>query len=651
MPVFGTGETDGVHFYAMQFIRGYTLDAVAAEVRRLRQAVKPRVPLPATVAVTVGAAAGDGIGMPTADPLAGPSTLAQLDTAGGPASLSGQTEGEYFRSVARIGACVADALDFAHRQGVLHRDVKPSNLILDSAGTVWVADFGLAKSDDAADLTGTGDIVGTLRFMAPERFRGVSDRRADVYGLGVTLYELLTLRPSFEESDKLRLIDRVREESPVRPRQVNRAIPLDLETIVLKAMAKVPAHRYQTAAALAEDLNRFLSGRPIQARPVGLAEQAWRWARRNPVVAGLLAGVIVTLTAGLTASLVLWRQAEASLQTATSQRQRADGAVVVAQDAIDGLLAEVGDEKLKNIREMDTVRQDLLHQATAFYEKLLVRSGDDPAVRRRAGQAYFKAGYISTHLSRVADAEAALDRAEEIQSVLAAQFPDDPDYQEDLAKTHLERGTLRYRTDKSGEEQYVRARHMFESLIARDPGEVRYQHSLVGVLNNLAVVYDESGRFGPAESAFLEAARLRKAILAGRPGDLANRRQLAVIWHNLARLYKTTGRIPQADSGFRTAVGHQEQVVGRSPTAEERSLLAHILANQGMHLYWSGRAGDARPVLARAVEYAAPVVADHPAVPSYRYTLAIASRGTARPSRRPARARTRKPPTDGRSIS
>src|SRR5207253_1279838 len=152
---------------------------------------------------------------------------------------------------------VAEALAYAHGQKVLHRDIKPANLLLDTQGTVWVTDFGLAKAEGAEALTETGDVVGTLRYLAPERFRGVSDARSDVYSLGLTLYELLALRPPFDDRDRVQLIQRVLHEEPPPPRRLDPRVPRDLETVVLKAGAKEPRQRYASAAALAEDLRRF----------------------------------------------------------------------------------------------------------------------------------------------------------------------------------------------------------------------------------------------------------------------------------------------------------------------------------------------------------------------------------------------------------
>src|SRR4051794_36196715 len=145
------------------------------------------------------------------------------------------------QSVARIGMQVADALAYAASQGILHRDIKPSNLLLDETGDVWVTDFGLAKAEsDGDNLTHSGDIVGTLRYMAPERFNGQGDLRSDVYSLGLTLYELLTLRPAFDATDRHRLVKQVMHHEPVRPRKLNPGVPRDLETVVLKAVARDP---------------------------------------------------------------------------------------------------------------------------------------------------------------------------------------------------------------------------------------------------------------------------------------------------------------------------------------------------------------------------------------------------------------------------
>ena len=216
---------------------------------------------------------------------------------------------------------VAEALDYANRQGVLHRDVKPSNLLLDNHGNVWVADFGLAKTAEADDLTHTGDILGTIRYMAPERFQGKCDARSDVYSLGLTLYELVALRPAYEAADRHALIQCVLHEEPERLKKLATAVPRDLETIIAKASAREPAGRYDSASALAEDLKRFIEDRPIWARRVSAAERLSRWCRRNPWIAGSMGVAAAALVAAVVVSLLY---ADRQARLATVETLRAD---------------------------------------------------------------------------------------------------------------------------------------------------------------------------------------------------------------------------------------------------------------------------------------------------------------------------------------
>jgi len=243
VPVFEVGEHDGLPFYVMQFIDGVGLDRVVTEWKE------------------------------------------QVDRS--PASLVSGIRRTQFREAVRMILQAADALTYAHAQGTLHRDIKPSNLILDVHGIVWVTDFGLARNVEQQEVTEPGLMAGTLRYMPPERFQGQSDARSDVYSLGLTLYELLTLRPGFDESSHSLLLRQVLQEVPPAPRKSTPTLPLDLETVVLKAIARDPARRYQTAAELAEDLRLFSQDRPVRARQVGPASHLMRWCGRNPALATL----------------------------------------------------------------------------------------------------------------------------------------------------------------------------------------------------------------------------------------------------------------------------------------------------------------------------------------------------------------------------
>jgi WD40 repeat protein/serine/threonine protein kinase len=371
VPVFGVGEQDGLHYYVMQFIRGQSLDSVLEELRRLRQSQPPVAGARLVVADDRRGSEGSNRDEATAvarslltgqfaphqpdpsavgdrpitdEPSPQPERLApgqpQHPTAATPSavgdspvvvhasgradlsSLSSSRHG-YWQGVARVGVQVAEALAYAHGQVILHRDIKPSNLLLDARGNVWVADFGLAKSGEGEDLTHTGDVVGTLRYLAPERLEGQSDARGDVFSLGLTLYELLTLRPAFDATDRERLIRQVTDCEPPRPRLVEPGVPRDLETIVLKAIARERTNRYATAEGLAEDLQRFVEGRPIRARRVSATERFGRWCKRNPVVAGLTAAVFALLVVVAAVASVGYVQTRLALSREGEQREAA----------------------------------------------------------------------------------------------------------------------------------------------------------------------------------------------------------------------------------------------------------------------------------------------------------------------------------------
>jgi WD40 repeat protein/serine/threonine protein kinase len=411
VPVFGVGEQDGLHYYVMQFIHGLGLDVVLDELRRLREPpgkqalTRDSAPRDVTSATRDVAPVAVARNLITGDFTA--SVGPQKDEVGrmkdeadkGPADssfilhpssfsssatihLPGQAEtstlsetgSRYWQSIARIGMQVADALAHAAGQGILHRDIKPSNLLLDETGNVWVTDFGLAKAvSDSDDLTHTGDIIGTLRFMAPERFNGKGDLRSDVYSLGLTLYELLTLRSAFDEVDRNKLVKNVMHREPPRPRKLNPGVPRDLETVILKAIARDPAHRYQTPTEMAEDLKRFTEDRPVRARRITEAERLWRWSRRNPAIAALGGALAVVLVVVTVASLLAaghfnrlrWnerdaRDAEAwQRERAVSEKQRADDEAKLARKA-EGSAKELAlaETEAKKLAQRETQRAE-----------------------------------------------------------------------------------------------------------------------------------------------------------------------------------------------------------------------------------------------------------------------------------------------------
>jgi WD40 repeat protein/serine/threonine protein kinase len=363
VPVFGVGEQDGLPYYVMQFIQGLGLDEILEELKRLRTGGEPRIATAhpqnldgdelsaADVARSLltgpfqPAPAEAGLEQSPAEVPAG--EAGEESVAGHPADrlrkhlsdssvvLPGQNRPSghrkaklptFWRCVAQIGVQVAEALEYAHQQGVLHRDIKPSNLLLDRRTTVWVTDFGLAKAADSDDLTHTGDLLGTLRYMPPEAFEGKSDARSDVYSLGLTLYELLALRPAFEEKDRHKLIKQVTTGEPPRLDRLNRELPRDLATVVHKAMDRDPRQRYASAGDLAADLQRFVDDEPIKARRLSQVEKVWRWGKRNPVVAGLSGAVLLLLLLVAVIASAGYARTKLALSQEAAQRALAENA-------------------------------------------------------------------------------------------------------------------------------------------------------------------------------------------------------------------------------------------------------------------------------------------------------------------------------------
>ncbi len=269
--VYGIGQHEETSYFAMQFIDGEGLD------RLISSASSIAVPRPS-------GSGHDGSTGPLPD---------------------GRSTAEDSQRVARIGQQIADALHYAHANGILHRDVKPSNILLDQAGDAWLTDFGLAKlSGVEVTMTADGDVLGTLRYMPPEAFRSQSDARSDIYSLGLTLYELLARRPAFSGTSREDLMYQIVESQFARLDVLVPDAPHDLVTIIHKSIERDPAARYQTAAEFADDLRRFLDDEPIRARPVSHFERFVRWSRRNRGLAFSLVTTATLLVIGFIASLL-----------------------------------------------------------------------------------------------------------------------------------------------------------------------------------------------------------------------------------------------------------------------------------------------------------------------------------------------------------
>lgn len=405
VPVFGVGEQDGLHYFVMQLLEGVPLDEVIVGLAcRSKDASIQSVVKQLRSETAIDLQATDIV---DADEFS-------IGSSPSPEHVPKEFPREHWRRVAEIGIQVADALEYAHSKGVLHRDVKPSNLILGKDSQVWVTDFGLAIASNHDRLSRSGDVVGTLRYMSPEQLAGRSDRRSDVYGLGLTLYELLTLRPAFEGESRGSLIRKVSRSSPPAPRTVCPQIPRDLETIVLKAIARSPDSRYRSAQNFADDLRRFCQDRPIMARRIGPLERVARWSRRNPAMAGMTALLFVGALCSFAAVSWNWRHAVHEKQNAEVAGARAESNLTLALGSMDRLLAKFESDWMAHpIEEVDKAGDaqqtrfviseqsaTILEDALKFYDQFAQQNRNSIKLQRDTAKAYRRAGDISERLGR-----------------------------------------------------------------------------------------------------------------------------------------------------------------------------------------------------------------------------------------------------------
>jgi len=485
VPIYGVGEENGVSFYAMQMIDGVGLDVV---LEALRDGLSPEAQKDDAKATETDAGSStteaalevaavlrngstcqkrpvrpDGDSTATNSPAHSDGSEAEAGRRKKSVGVKSRLGAPYWKSVARLGSAAASALDYAHRHGVLHRDVKPSNLLLDREANVWIADFGLAKHTESDNLTKTGDVIGTLRYMAPEQFEGRSDQLSDIYSLGLTLHELLTLHRAFDQSREGPLIRQKMHGEPPRPRSQNPAIPRDLETIVLKACASDPDHRYQTAGELADDFQRFLDERPVAARQVGAVEQLWRWCRRNPAIAAstaltlaLLLTTAVVAVAGNIAIRSALATAEEAKGDALKSQELAEENLSLAIDAFESIFDNVANRGVPQSLELEyedetaptfeTVLSDadadLLRELLTFYERFAQQNSPDTRLQARTADAYHRIGQIQQRLGRSEEAGKSYANALEIYDRLLTRDPENIEHIVAKARLLNDRGKL-----------------------------------------------------------------------------------------------------------------------------------------------------------------------------------------------------------------
>ncbi len=575
---------------------------------------------------------------------------------------------EYYRHLAEAMSRVADALHAAHSTGIVHRDIKPSNLLMDTKGQIWITDFGLAHVDDGLNLTYTGDIIGTFQYMSPEQASGKRERidiRSDIYSLGATLYELFTGFAPYAGLERAEILQRIQTAEPLRPTAYNRDLPLDLETIIRRAMRPDRSDRYQSAALFAEDLHRFASGQPILARAVSIGERGKKWASAHSgrlaiaLLIALLGIVVLTVT-----NLLIAGQRQLTAEALRSSEWYARK----ARSAVHTLGTQFA-EQLNDIPRTESLRRKVLDETLDFYESFIASANNDPRLVHDVAQTKLKiaqlmrtGGNIEATDKAYENAVASLRNAYRNQSapgiamnlhlainewilirsdqgdqstsqrllVEAKRIADkmapgngrrraqalwhhtqaivafrQKDIELAITESSKSIAILQQLDDEPKAKSAALASTVSDPLLEPFDGDDEFNDGyLADALINLSVMLGEVGRNGPAEKAADQALALRRKISHRRESADAIKR-LALACNNSASLLWRSGRTPEAIEAYKQAVEQFERVGSMvSAAMSPQRELSISLNNLGMAYASLNRFGEADAVFRRAIAIA-----------------------------------------------
>jgi serine/threonine protein kinase/Tfp pilus assembly protein PilF len=641
VPVFAVGSDRGVHYYAMQFIAGRTLADV---IRELRRESKPSSDRPLENDAEVPS--GSTIEQP-ADVSSKGSTAEQAALTTRPRSGSDPLRlgPGYFKALARLAIQAAEALEYAHSMGVVHRDVKPANMLVDGRGNLWVADFGLAQFH-GGDQTATGDVLGTLRYMSPEQAggrRGTVDHRTDIYSLGISLYELATLAPAFNGRDRAELLRQILNEEPPRPRGKRRGFPIELETVILKAIAKRPAERYATAQELADDLRRFVDDKPVLARRPTPLQIIGKWVRRHTALVATMAaavfiiGIVLAVAAGwllvanneLRSLQVQTNQARQAAETnatvARAQTDRAEKSTKRALDLLQNVARDLADKRLSQDPAWGKQSERVLNAMLDTCSVIARGDGGNVDLQMQAVAVGLYVAQAFADLGRGESAKKAYAQVIDWETNLVPRFPNRWPCQFRLARSHRLFGLLlrQLGENNAAAEQFQLALNAWNDPdpLTPCPYEASESH------DNLGDIAAHSGDREGAERHFKAATKLRREQL--RKLEDANRKdnhrfvcELAEDHMRLAETRLDAGDRPGADKQLRLALDILGRLVG------EHREVSYYALEQAQCFRMLGDIAELNDPVAAVGEYQKalallpPLVEKYPGLPSFRQVLA-----------------------------
>lgn len=650
VPVFAVDQQRGVHFYAMQLINGRSLAELVQELQQLKD--------PQSIGSKWRAENG--------------STLVPQSTHDSEAAVEltdtySRNSNEYFRSVARMGIQAAEAVHHAHECGVVHRDIKPSNLLLDCDGKLWVTDFGLALVHNSPGVTVTGDVVGTLRYMSPEQATGqraLVDHRSDIYALGATLYEMLARQPAFPGEDRGKLLKAIEQKEPAALRSIDGEIPTDLETIVLQAMSKSRDNRYATARDFAEDLDRFLQGKPTKARRPTLLDRGGKLLKRHRLAAvTVLAAMLLLTVVSMAGVFVLSRETAAKNQALQIAEENLNQARLV----VDRFGVHFSRE-LERLPGSGPLRQQLLQDTLSYYKQFIENSASDAQLELDAAAVAYKAAGIAARLGKSDEAQQLFQRSLAAYAAADESASTEGEYSAqrvaclnelglleaargklELASDHLQAaiklakqeaatevrmnlGLLQHRMGQSHLAE-ANLQGVVETLkeVAREtPEDQRLQRDLAIALNNLSFVQQQID-WEAARATSQEAVDLLSQLVEREPqtadafiGDQSSLgSDLALCYNNLAAIESHLGQHERAQDLHRKAIALQEALWRQNPAVlQHRSDLAVSWNNLGQALAQEREIEQANAAFQQARDILTQLVDDYPQEVAFQSSLA-----------------------------
>lgn len=573
--VHSVGQTDGVHYYAMQLIDGEPVD--------------------------------QGI-------------LRQQDSDEDHSRSLWQSSD--WRRVVSWAIDTAEALHAAHETGVIHRDVKPSNLIVDREGKIWVTDFGLARTQSEASLTRSGDVIGTMRYMSPEQAGGQSalvDGRSDVYSLAVTVYEMLTLRQAYPGEDAASILKAIDRNQVTGLNQVCKSIPRDLQTVIEKAMASSRDLRYETAEAFAEDLKRVLQGEATRARPPSLGDHIIHFAakhRRGMLLSGAL-GVVALIGFAISMASIA-----AQKQISDRHAQRAQQSERLAREAVDRLGGKMA-ELLSDVPSAQPIRRQLLRETLTYYQTFAEQASNDPELRRDLAVTYGKIGTFQDELSSGREAVDALTRSEQLYGQLARETPWDPRLQLDwsISQNNLAQSLHRAGELEKAAVSFTRAIETQERLARRYDDSV-YPFRLSTTLNNLGLLLADADALSEAEDRYQRSIRILRD-LKGTELDSQSRHQLGTVLSNRGAMLSTVKPQVAIESAREALAIQTKELTADKGNADLARQVVITLQTLGMAYVSHGEPGAAIKSFEEAAEMGTQLLVRWPDQPRYRSDFVI----------------------------